>query len=416
MAVAAALVLILAMVAGIAGTTWELIRARRQRDCAEESSRQAREAVNQFFTRVREERLLNQPGLHLLRKTLLQDAQRFYEQFLKGHRADPALCAELAAASSHLARITGEIGSPAQAVPQFEQAVALWESLVADRPREAAYQEELAHTLNDLGAVLARREGRHDEALRTFRRAQDLLEPGPAADPRSVSRRRELSRLLQNIAPLQHAEGEPEEAIQSLDRSLAIESQLAAEDPQSLDPRIAMARARSLLGQVLVEQPAGLEPALEACQKAVEILEAVTRDHPELADPSYRLALYLEDLNVVQQLAGKLDSALKSLHQAVEILERLDRQHPSVLEYQGGLASIYNMLSELHRRRLEPADSLAIGQKARTWLERLVAEHPQDIDSRIDLAKAHNNIARTLQQMGDPVEALRSFQRAVQLL
>ena len=63
--------------------------ARRERDRAEESFRQARQAVNQFFTRVSEERLLNQPGLHPLRKGLLQDAQRFYEDFLHQRGNDP---------------------------------------------------------------------------------------------------------------------------------------------------------------------------------------------------------------------------------------------------------------------------------------------------------------------------------------
>ena len=126
-AVAAGIVLLLAMVAGIVGTTTGLVLARRERDRAEASSRQARRAVDQFFTRVSEERLLNQPGLDPLRKTLLQDAQRFYEEFLDQHGGDPALRAELAAARARAARITGEIGSPAQAVPQFQQAVALWE-------------------------------------------------------------------------------------------------------------------------------------------------------------------------------------------------------------------------------------------------------------------------------------------------
>ena len=123
----------------------------------------------------------------------------------------------------------------------------------------------------------------------------------------------------------------------------------------------------------------------------------------------------LGDLNVVQQMAGKLDSALKSLRRAVEILDRLDRQYPGVLNYQGGLAGTYNMMSDLHRRRREPAESLAFAEKARALLDRLVAEHPKDIYSRIDLAKAHNNIGRVHQQSGDPVEALRSFQRAVDL-
>ena len=124
-------------------------------------------------------------------------------------------------------------------------------------------------------------------------------------------------------------------------------------------------------------QPDGAGPALESYQKAVELREEVAREHPELADQAYLLAMDLGDLNVAQQMAGKLDSALKGLRRAVEVLERLDRQYPGVLNYQGGLASTYNLMSDLHRRRREPAESLAFAEKARALLDRLVAEHPE---------------------------------------
>src|SRR5262249_18432561 len=76
--VAAGVVLGLALVAGVAGTTAGLIRARRERDRAEDSFRRARAAVDQLFSRVSDEQMVNQPGLGPMRKSLLQDAQRFY--------------------------------------------------------------------------------------------------------------------------------------------------------------------------------------------------------------------------------------------------------------------------------------------------------------------------------------------------
>jgi eukaryotic-like serine/threonine-protein kinase len=415
-AVAVGTVLLLALVAGIAGTTTGLVRARRQRDRAEESSRMARGAVDQFFTRVSGERLLNQPGLQPLRKTLLQDARRFYEEVIDHRGDDLGLSAELAAAQARAAKITGEIDSPARSVPRLQQAVATWESLVAARPGNPDDQEELARTLNDLGVMLMRLEGRRDEALGAFRRAEGLLEPATAADPASGSRRHERSLALQNIGQIQLEQGRAFEAIETLRKALEIEAEWAAEDPKALEPRIAMARAHGLLGQALTSQPDGTEPALESYQKAVAYREEVVRDRPELADQAYLLAMDLGDGNVAQQMAGKLDSALKSLRRAVEILERLDRQYPGVLTYRGGLAGTYNMLSDLHRRRREPAESLAFAEKARDMLDRLVAEHPEDVYSRIDLAKAYNNIGRLHQQSGDPAEGLRSFQRAVDVL
>src|SRR5207248_7497266 len=125
--------------------------------------------------------------------------------------------------------------------------------------------------------------------------------------PRSVPRRHELGQVLVNIAQIQQGQGQPEGAIRELRRSMAIESQLAAEDPRSLNARITLANAQALLGQVLVGQPDGSGPALASYQQAVAILESVTREHPELAEQSFRLAMYLGDLNTFQQMAGRLD-------------------------------------------------------------------------------------------------------------
>ena len=98
------------------------------------SFRQARQSVNQFFARVSDEKLLNQPGMYPLRDALLQDAQRFYEDFLNRRGGDPSLRAELAGARTRVARISSLIGSTSEAIGQFEQAVTLWDGLVAAQP------------------------------------------------------------------------------------------------------------------------------------------------------------------------------------------------------------------------------------------------------------------------------------------
>ncbi len=407
-------VLVSAFLAGVMGITMALILARRDRDRAETSFLQARQTVNQFVSRVSEEKLLNQPGLHPLRKALLEEGLRFYEAFLKQRSGDPSLVAELAEARTHVARISSVIGSTNETIGQFQQAVALWEGLVTAQPANPIYREELARALNEQGTVVMRLNGRRDEALRIFHRAQEMIEP-IFADSASARAAHELSLILQNIGEIQRQQGLPDDAIKNIRRSLAIESKAVAEDPDSLDVSISMAKAHALLGQTLAEQSDGLEPALVDYQEAVSLLEKVTRKHPEWPDQAISLATFLGDLNRLQQMAGKLDSALVSVQKAVKILETIDRQYPGVLDYQGGLASTYNMMSDLHRHRQEPDEAIAFAQKAQTLLERLMSLHPEDVASRIELAKSQNNLGRLLQQTGEPVEALRSFQRAIDL-
>jgi serine/threonine protein kinase len=412
-AVAGGFVLVLALLAGIIGTTSGLIMARRERNRAERSFSKAREAVNQFFTRVSEERLLNQPGLHPLRKSLLLDAQRFYEGFLQERSGDPSLRAELATARGHVAKIISQTGLATDAAAQLQQAIELWESLAASQPDNVTYQQSLARSLNDLGTVFMHMDGRHDDAYRLFCRAQDVAQPLVISHPQSRESRHELGVIERNIAQIHFDRGEPQKAIESAQRALATETQLSAENPSSLEPKISLAKAHNLLGQVLVTRPDGMEPAIAEYHQAIDLLESVNRERPELADQAYALAMYLGNLNSIEQRLGKLDSALASARKSTEILEQLNRQFPGLLTYQGGLASAYNMMCELHHRRREPAEALPFAQKAQNLLERLVAEHPEDVYSRIDLAKSYNNLGRLLQETGQAVNALQMFQHAV---
>ncbi len=170
-AVAIALgIVTLALLAGVVGAAAGLIAAHRERDRAQASFREARAAANQFFVRVSEERLLNQPGLYPLRKTLLEDAQRFYETFLRRNSDDRSLQAEVASARTNIAEISVMTGETTKAVEQFEHAIALWDQLVATQPANSVYREALARALAEQGRLLMSVKDRHDKALHIFQR------------------------------------------------------------------------------------------------------------------------------------------------------------------------------------------------------------------------------------------------------
>ena len=403
------------LIAGVAGISAGFIITRRERDRARQSAVWVRQSVNQFFDRISKERLFRQPGLDRLRKSLLQDAQRFYEGFVAQSSNDRRLRPELAVAYTCLAQIAAELGAPDHAVEPFQRAASLWESLIASEPENMNYQEELARTLIEQGECLARLKGRNDQALDAFRRAERLLEPLVTDEPTTASRRHDLGLILQNIAQILFDKGRIEEAVATTERVLMLESELVAENPGDLDSGLLLAKAHGLLAEALVTQPDGVAPALESQAAAVEVLERITREHPDLADPLLQLAIHLGNLSAVQQMVGKLDSALKSSERAIGIFQRLDRQYPGVLNYQGGLAGTCNQLSDLHRRRHEPAEALTLAQRARDMLKQLIPKHPDDTMIRTELAKSFNSIGRLLEETAEPVEALQSFQRAVDL-
>ncbi len=72
---ASLLALIVVVVAGgLSGVSWQWLRATRERAQAETNFRLARQAVDDYFTRVSQNKLLNVPGMQPLRKELLETA------------------------------------------------------------------------------------------------------------------------------------------------------------------------------------------------------------------------------------------------------------------------------------------------------------------------------------------------------
>ncbi|MGO9918683.1 MAG: protein kinase domain-containing protein [Isosphaeraceae bacterium] len=407
--------LVAALLTVVTRVTTVLMPERRQRDRVATAFHQTHGIVDGFLTRISTERLLNQPVFHPLRVALLQDAQRFYKDFLDQHSSDGALRHELVEASGRLAKITSLIGPASAAISQNRQAAVLWEKLLLEEPTNRHHQEELAATLSDLGMALMPVREQLDEAMHAFRRAQELIETLIAVEPRSVARRQELGLILLYIAQIQSRQDHPEEALDSIDRVLEIELQLIAEDARCLEPRIALATAYATAGRIVGAQTGELHKALAFYRQAIELHDAIAREHPELADQSYQLARDLSELSKLEQTAGQLDQAFQSLHRSLRIFEQLDQSYPEILVYQRGLGAIYNMMSNLQRQRAEAADSLALAQKARTLFERLVAEQPLDSELRIDLARSYNNLGRQFQQTGELAQALRSFQHAMDL-
>src|SRR5262249_5357803 len=128
-----------------------LAAALREFDRAEENFRWALEAVDDYHTRVSEEKLLTEPGLQPLRKELLEGARKFYARFVAQHKDNPAVRAEYSRALFRLANITRDIGSLPMAIQLMEEAAALQQQLADARPDDLEAQLQLLRVESDLG-------------------------------------------------------------------------------------------------------------------------------------------------------------------------------------------------------------------------------------------------------------------------
>src|SRR5262249_32205361 len=136
-AVLAAALVFGALLLGIAGTTYQAVRATRadglaqaQRRLAKANELKAHQAVNDYYTAVSDNTPLTQPTPEPLRQQLLQAALRYYQEFVREHDDDPELQGELAATYMRIALITHDLGEQNDWLPAFQQAVAILETLL----------------------------------------------------------------------------------------------------------------------------------------------------------------------------------------------------------------------------------------------------------------------------------------------
>src|SRR5262249_44302542 len=103
----------------------------------------ARKAVDAYLNQVTDGDALKAPGLQPLRRDLLGSALRFYQDFLRERKDDPALRAELAAVHLRVGRVQGELGNEEGRNSAAGEAVKLYEALVAASPDDDSSQAGL---------------------------------------------------------------------------------------------------------------------------------------------------------------------------------------------------------------------------------------------------------------------------------
>jgi eukaryotic-like serine/threonine-protein kinase len=192
----AAALLFTAVVALSLGT----VLINRERARAEANFRQARSAVDEYFTKVSESKLLDVPGLQPLRKELLESARKYYEGFLAQRGHDSNVRAEAAATYYRLALLTQLIGSQDTAVALYRKAIDLYEELVSARPGLARFQSDLAICCNDLGN-LYRISGRSADALVTIKKSLRFANRSRGRIPGSLDIRMSSPRATAILPP-----------------------------------------------------------------------------------------------------------------------------------------------------------------------------------------------------------------------
>jgi tetratricopeptide (TPR) repeat protein len=425
-ATAAAALLVTAVIALAVGTfvlSQAEARTRQQRDLArqqttlaEENFRLARQAVDEYFTQVSENTLLNSgvPGMQPVRKDLLRTALRFYREFQARHGEDPGLRAELARACYRIGEINSQIGTTEEALAAYEEAQTLGEALVRAHPADWTLQSDLAQSARRAGVLLLKRMGRPREGFERLERALAVGESLVRARPDDPEILRATAACYVDLGYGQTARRLAPDEFASLQKALAIESRLVQIEP-SYRHRYDQARVLEAIGRHHLVSGTWAAAATH-CDRAREILERLHRERPDELDVADDLAWTWLNIGTLRSQTHNSEAPLDAFRQARRIYDQLIRDNPAVVRLRVNRNTADCEIGDSLRQAGRVAEAEATLRTAIEDGEQIVAADPSEIVMRRRLALAEINLGKVLYALSRPAEAQVALARALDRL
>jgi len=422
--IAAALVL-LALLAGIAGTTIGLIRAEQQKRLATEaanSERKAREKAEQARDLTRQaldamtstatgDALTTQKEISADQKKFLAEVLKYYQQFAGEKADDEPSRARTAAAAYRVGRIELRLGRNEEAADAFQMARDGYASLTADFPTKPEYRRELGGNHTHLGFVLLE-QLKQSEAGEEFHQAIAIQEKLVAESPSVPEYRQQLGGSHRVLSFLLLRLGKSPEGEQHLRQGVAIFEKLATEFPAVPVYRSDLALSSNDLASLLMELGKWSE-AEPYDRKALAILEKFATDSPGVPERRNGLALSYNHLAIRAARLGKRLEAEGAYRKALVIEAKLAEDFPTVPNYRQQVTVYHDNLALILKGIGRHSEAEEEYRKALAIREKLANDFPTVPLYRSALAASHNNLGVLFQEQGKRSEEQEENRKAL---
>jgi serine/threonine-protein kinase len=391
----------------------QLAEANEQK--AADSFRQAREAVDQFFTKVADskELLAGTVGTQRLRRDLLTLAQKYYERFLKERQDDPAVQEETAKTHLRMGQILAEVNPGREALEALEKGRALQEKLVREAPERADRAFNLASAHIRIGNAHIDADDL-PPAQASYESARGLMADLVKQYPKDARYAALLATIHNNLGALEQVRGRPDLSLPYLEEARRIQDELAHKHPETISYQVELARTYGNLGRAwrnLHER----EKALAALTTSQNLLAALSPKHPDPEIARGRIDSYRE-ISRVQRDLNKLPEALVALEAARDIAERLAAENPAVADYASALAAAYGNIALVRREMGSTENTMELLGKAQTIYSQLIKQNPGVSQFVLDLARIFRSLGNSHREEGNFPAAMKAFEQAVQLV
>jgi serine/threonine protein kinase/tetratricopeptide (TPR) repeat protein len=403
--VLAASLVLLTLLAGIAGTTYGLIRAEDRRVEAEEARAAEKDrADGERLAKQAAEAERDAKGKALAAETKARQAEK--------QARDHALAALRAMTDeiveNQMARDTTLTDENKEFLRKIIKHFETFAAITGDDAESRAIRAEGHHRVG----LMRYRLGELKEAESAYLDALAIRKQLAADFPTRPDFRRDLARSHINRGALLHDTGGLKEAESAFADALAIFMQLAADFPTRPEFRWDLASSHNNLG-FLFRKTGRLKEAESAYTDALAIYQQLAADFSTRPDFRRDLARSLNNLGDLLGNTGRLKEAESAFADALAIRKQLAADFPTRPEFRGELAASHHDLGNMlyTTGRLKEAESAYTGALA--VFKQLAADFPTRPDVRQNLAASHDNLGHVLWTSGGLKEAESAYADAL---
>jgi tetratricopeptide (TPR) repeat protein len=404
---------VLALLAGIATTSWEAHIADRRFNGL-------RKLANSYLFEFHDA-IKDLPGSTPARQLVVKRALEYLDGLSQEHGNDASLSHELATAYAKVGEVQGlplypSLGDRAGALASYRKSLAILERLAASDPLNAEIGTDLANGYLSIGLIL-QHSGDLNGSAETLRQAVTLMERLAAAHSADARVRDKLALAYTQMGDVlgnynESNLGDTKGAVEFFHKAIAVREKLGVEDPTNRDRRVALTELYTRIG-IIRRSMADNPGAIAAIRKSMDLEEELMREEPlkwlyqrEVAVDGRTLALLFRDM-------GNLEEARKYGDQSARIFSRLAKEDPKNMQSQEELAdsdwSQGSILAKGHDR----AHAQLYYDSAVAAYSRLIANNPSNLPNGLN--STYQLMATLAIESGDSGKAQVAARKELQI-
>jgi tetratricopeptide (TPR) repeat protein len=293
----------------------------------------------------------------------------------------------------------------------------LWQQLLEEEPENYGYRYFFGKLQSRIGQLQQRESvcGAGEPLRKAMAIQKELIQQAPLR----IEPRLDLSETLANLTTIHLRHGESLRATELAEQSIEILEEIPHEG-MTLRPDYYRYLANAYLTSSKVRMASGdAEGSVLHCRRALELCRSLVEQGQELPMSSSRLARALGQMGKLSAQMGNTNKSFEEYLEAVERMEKLVSDHPELTPYKQELANLYADLATQYRgqRRLE--ESLRFRRKENQLYAQLAAERPKEADFHCRLVRSHylmGALHESLTGLDDALAALDQGEAVVRRL